>query len=156
MLSHAEIFQKIDSLTALHRGPTKHCDISEVTGDLARFLHQNRDGIDVDRLARSYVAAYDRGRRPKFDSKQISFFEPDAWIPAGRNQRIEMRFATLADLLEWESIEVAEHVPSAVAHNRKIAYIRSRSAIWDTSKYRTLGDLEGAEFAGGGHGTTAK
>jgi hypothetical protein len=146
MLETAEIFQKLDEIAALHQEPTRDFDVANVKRDLALFLHQNRDAIDVDRLALSYFAAYDRSRQPKFDSRQLSFFEPEAWIPVGRNRRIEMRFATLAHLRAWEGIETSEHVPSVVAYNRKITYIQSRTAAWDVSKYKTLGDLEAAEF----------
>jgi hypothetical protein len=49
------------------------------------------------RLAESYLREYDRAKRPKFDSKQLSFFEPDAWIPLGKGKRVRMRYATRED-----------------------------------------------------------
>lgn len=147
MFNKSEIFHKIEELASLHTGSSKRFDLNLVTQDLARFLHENRYAIDVDRLASSYVDSFDRGKRVTPHRGQLNLFEPDAWIPLGKKRRILMKFAEREHILSWKGIGDIEHEASANAHARTNAYINSRLSVWNSDEFKTLGELEAAKFS---------
>jgi hypothetical protein len=145
MFSKADIFQKIEELSAQCTNKKGRFDLHVVEENLALFLHSNRRAIDVDRLSADYVTSYDRAKRPKFQGKQLNLFEADAWIPVGSKQRVQMKLATREDMMSWASIEIHEHTTSATAHAKKMTYINSRLSVWDAG-CKTLAELESSKF----------
>jgi hypothetical protein len=148
MFNKSEIFQKIDELASWHTDSAGRFDLHAVEDDLACFLHINRQAIDVERLASDYVTSFDRAKRPKFLEKQLSLFAPDAWIPIGNKQRVQMKFINRDDIIAWAGLEISEHTSSSTAHARKMEYINSRLQVWDADRYKTLAELEAEKFNG--------
>lgn len=120
-------------------------ELPDAYAGLADYLRANIDLIDVDSLARSAIDALDRDLRPKHHPQQLSFFQPDSFIPYGAQVRVRMAFASRQHVMLYRDILRKQFEDQETAFRQADKYLSDRLLAWDTTD-ATLCDVERRAF----------
>ena len=120
-------------------------DTDTATTALVAFLATNLDVVNLEGIARAAIADVDRSLRPKHNPQQLSFFQPEAFIPYGSRLRVRMADATQDHLMSYKAILDENHRLQVLAHQEATTYIAARIAAWQPLD-RALIDVERRAF----------
>jgi hypothetical protein len=139
-------WQKAQALAAAYQDADGKIDLVGLQKAIRAMLDEHPELQDTEQQAVDLVRRLDEAHRPRLDHTQGAFWEPEAWLPTGKEgERVVMEQARETDFDAWWGVEEEAHQVETIAYAEKLKYRRSRKQAWGPAD-RTLGDVEERAF----------
>jgi hypothetical protein len=132
---HSTIMEQAVYLRRILTDDEGRHDVNELKTALHAWIDGHRECLDAAKAASDAVDAIDKASRPRVGSRQLSFYDPETYLPLGGGLRVAAPFVTEVDFDAWWAIETAEHNAQEAAWRVKSEVYVTRKEAWGKHKY---------------------